>query len=87
MNGVKENLLKSRAEKLEKNNFWLSTLSSIDYHNADPKGIFKYEDMVNSMSIESLQDAAIKFFSVDYVEVIMLPSDKNENVRNPMLEE
>ncbi|MCK4568795.1 MAG: insulinase family protein [Bacteroidales bacterium] len=75
LNGVKENLLKSRAERLEQNSFWLNMLKNIDYHQADPKNIFKYDDMVNSMTIESLKDAANRFFNVDYVEVVLLPSD------------
>jgi zinc protease len=87
LKGVKENLLKARAEQLEQNRFWLQTLKHQDFNHADPKDFFNYEDMVNSMSIESLKDAAGKFFSVDYIEVIMLPSGKTENVRNPMLEE
>ncbi|NQT78723.1 MAG: insulinase family protein [Bacteroidetes bacterium] len=87
LKGVKENLLKSRTERLKQNRFWLQTLMSQDFNHADSKYFFNYEDMVNSMSIESLKDAANKFFSVDYIEVIMLPSDKTENVRNPMLEE
>lgn len=78
LNGVKENLLKSRAERLKKNSFWLSSLKAIDYHQFDPKGIFKYEDMVNDLSIEGLQDAANKFFSADYVEVILLPAEEVE---------
>ncbi len=87
LNAVKENLLKTRTEKLERNNFWMSTLNSIAYHNTDPKGIFKYEDMVNSMSIESLKDAANKFFEVDYIEVLLLPSDNTNNVKNPVMEQ
>ena len=61
-------------------------LKNIDYHQADPKNIFKYDDMVNSMTTESLKDAANRFFNVDYIEVIMIPSDKTENVKNPMQE-
>jgi len=86
LNGVKENWLKSRAERLKQNGFWLSYLQNIDYNGNDPKGVFKYDDMVNSMSIESLKDAANKFFSVDYIEVNLLPSNADENVKNPMME-
>jgi len=86
LNGVKENWLKSRAERLKQNNFWLTFLLNIDYNNYEPKGVFKYEDMVNSMSIESLKDAANKFFNVNYIEVNLLPENQEENVRNPMIE-
>ena len=87
LNGVKENLLKSRAERLEQNNFWLNMLKNLDYHQGDPKGIFKYDDMVNSMTKENLKDAANRFFNVDHVEVILLPSDNSQNVKNPLLEQ
>jgi zinc protease len=87
LNNVKENLLKTRAENLEKNSFWLGTLSSIEYHGADPKGIFKYEDMVNSLSIESLKEAASKFLDIDHIEVILLPSNVSDNVKNPVMEQ
>lgn len=84
LQGVKENLLKSRAEQLERNEFWLNSLEDIDYHQKEVKDFFKYEDMVNSMTIESLKDAAGRFFGVNPVEVILLPSDNAENVKNPM---
>ncbi len=75
LKGVKENKLKSRAERLEQNNFWLATIQNIDVYGIDAKGIFKYDEMVNSMSIESLKDAANRAFYVDYVEVILLPAE------------
>jgi len=87
LSGVKENLLKSRAERLKQNNFWLSAILNIDYHNIDPKEMFTYEDRVNRMSIESLKDAANRFFNVDYIEVVLLPANKEDNVKNPMMEQ
>jgi zinc protease len=87
LNNVKENLLKSRAENLEKNSFWLGVLNNIEYHDADPKGVFKYEDMVNSLNIDDLKDAANSFFDVNHIEVIMVPSDMSENVKNPVMEQ
>lgn len=87
LNSVKENWLKTRAESLEKNRFWLNTLVNIDYDGKDPKNFHKYEDMVNDLSIEGLKDAANKFFNVNYIEVVMLPSDKTENVPNPVMEQ
>lgn len=87
LKGVKENLLKTRTERLEQNPFWLTTIMNVDYHGYDPKGIFKYEDMVNSMTVESLKDAANRFFNTDYVEVVLLPSDNSKNVPNPVMEQ
>ena len=43
--------------------------------------------MVNDLSIEGLKDAANMFFNVDYIEVILLPSNKEDNVKNPMIEQ
>jgi hypothetical protein len=43
--------------------------------------------MVSSLGIEDLKDAANRFFGMDHVEVIMLPSDMSENVKNPVMEQ
>jgi zinc protease len=85
LRGVKENLLKARAERLKQNRFWLNTLKNMDFDQADAGNFFKYEEMVNSMSIESLKDAANRFFGIDHIEVIMLPDGEVENIRNPLL--
>ncbi|HSG67660.1 MAG TPA: insulinase family protein [Bacteroidales bacterium] len=87
LKGVKENLLKSRAENLKKNNFWISALINIDMNDENPKDLFSYEDRVGSLSIESLKKAANKFFTEEFVEVVLKPSDNSRNVKNPMLEE
>jgi zinc protease len=78
LKGVKENLLKNRTENLERNRFWLSTLTNIDYFEEDPKGIFKYNDMVNSMTVESLKDAANKLLDLNQIEIVMVPAEVEE---------
>jgi zinc protease len=76
IDGVKENLLKAYAENLEQNRYWLSSLQSMDFNQTDPKGFFEYENMVKEMTIESLKDAANRFFSVDYIEVVLVPAEE-----------
>jgi len=86
LNGVKENKLKTRAESLEKNGFWMAKLQSFDYNQEDPKEMFKYEEYVDKMSAESLKEAANRFFGDNTVEVILLPANAEDNTVNPMLD-
>ena len=87
LNGVKENLLKSRAENLKKNNFWMSSLIYMDMNGENTKDFFQYEDRVNSLTVEGLKMAANKFFGNEYLKFVLLPSDPSMNVKNPMLEQ
>ncbi|MEE4256365.1 MAG: insulinase family protein [Bacteroidales bacterium] len=82
LKGVKENLLKTRTENLERNRFWLNTLSNMYYFERDPGGIFKYDDMVKSMSVESLKDAANKLLDLDHIEIVMVPAEDEAEVEN-----
>ena len=84
--GVKENLIKTRAENLKDNNFWLSSLVNMNVNDESPKDIFSYEDRVNSLTAEGLKKAANKFFGDEYMQFVLKPSDTSKNVKNPMLE-
>ncbi|MBU2649688.1 MAG: insulinase family protein [Bacteroidetes bacterium] len=86
LNGVKENLLKTRQEKLKENRFWLSTLKNFDYNAEDAANFLDYEDYVNDMTQESLKAAANKFFGDNQVEIILLPSNTSDNVKNPSMQ-
>lgn len=87
LQAVKENLLKSRAERLEENSFWLSSIKSLDYNQSDTKVFMDYDNMVNSMSIENLKDAANILFDADYIEVVLMPSESTEDIPNPVMEQ
>ncbi len=87
LKGVKENLLKTRAENLKKNNFWMSALMNMAMNDENPKDLFSYEDRVNALSIDGLKAAANRFFGDEYIRVVLKPSDTSKNVKNPMLEQ
>ena len=87
LNNVKENKLKTRTEQLKENSFWLSTIRSMDYDDRSEDELSNYEEMVNSMSIESLKEAANKFFGDNVVEVLLLPENLEDNTANPVMEQ
>jgi len=87
LNNVKENKLKTRAENLKENRYWISTLRSIDYAQRDEAEFLDYENYVSSMTIESLKDAANMFFGDNVVEVILIPENIGDNTANPVMEQ
>jgi zinc protease len=84
LNGVKENLLKTREERLIQNSYWLDLLKSIDQDQVDLSYYAKYADYVNKLTIEGLKKAANKFFGGNIVEVVLLPANMEDNVANPV---
>ncbi len=59
---------------LKSNSFWLNNLEFRYFHHLDPSGIMDYLDLVNSLTLDDIQQAAKKYFNVDnYVRVVLLP--------------
>jgi zinc protease len=59
---------------LKSNSFWLNNLEFRYFHHIDPSGIMDYLDLVNSLTLDDIQQAAQKYFNVDnYVRVVLLP--------------
>jgi zinc protease len=59
---------------LKSNSFWLNNLEFRYFHHIDPSGIMDYLDLVNSLTLDNIQQAAQKYFNVDnYVRVVLLP--------------
>ncbi len=83
LNGVKENLLKTYQENLVKNAYWLNMLKRFDFDELDPSYQQKYADLVEKLSVEGLKKAANKYFDGNIVEVVLLPANMEDNVRNP----
>lgn len=86
LKAVQENMLKTRKENLKENRFWLNTLKGLDYDRRDPEDFFQYEEYVNDLSIKGLKKAAKKFFGGEHVEIILLPTNTEESIKNPMME-
>lgn len=84
LKGVKENKIKKYQENLEQNQYWLNALKNRDFLGTPDETIFNYEDYVNNLTIESLRDAANKFFGDQVVEVVLLPENMEDNISNPV---
>jgi len=71
-----EYLKKTREEQLRENSFWQSVLIKKYYHGYDPVEPENFDDILNSMTIESLKSAANKFFdNKRYVQIVMMPKE------------
>jgi len=86
LNGVKENKMKKYEENLKENNYWLNVLRNVDFEGYNPKLVAEYPDYIEDLSVEGLKEAANKFFGGNIVQVTMLPTNMDENVVNPMIE-
>ncbi|MCD4795017.1 MAG: insulinase family protein [Bacteroidales bacterium] len=69
-----EYLKKNREEQLRENSFWKSALLKKYYHGYDPTDAENFDDLVNSLTIESLKKAVNKFFNNDkHVQIVLMP--------------
>jgi len=65
---------KTRQEKLKENNYWLNVLVKKSYEGVDLSENKNYEDIVNSLSIESIKKAADTYLNAEQrVQIIMIP--------------
>lgn len=71
-----EYLKKNREEQVRENAFWKSALLKKYYHGYDPSVAENFDNLVNSLTIESIKKAADKFFKEDnYVQIVLMPED------------
>jgi zinc protease len=87
LNGVKENKLKVHQENLRQNSYWMSVIYSKDFYASDLTELEKYENYVQALTQESLKVAANQFFGGNIVEVVLVPSNIEDNVANPVKKE
>lgn len=87
LHGVIENKLKVHQENLRQNSYWLNLIKSRDYYQIDISDYDKYETYVNNMTKESLKAAAQQFFGNNIVEVILIPTNMQDNIANPVNKE
>jgi len=65
---------KTREEQLRENGFWRSALLKKYYHGYNPADKANFDDLVDKLSVKSLQKAANKFLSNDnIVQIVMMP--------------
>ena len=73
---VKETWRKHYKESLENNGFWLQSLSSSWINRDDPENILKYEQRVNALTLEDIQQAARKYLDLNnYVKAVLYPEE------------
>jgi len=64
---IKEAQILERKEELKENSFWMSLLKNADYQDKDAKSIFSFEDDVNNLTKDYLQDIAKKYLTKGYI--------------------
>ncbi|MBR9914623.1 MAG: insulinase family protein [Algicola sp.] len=64
---VKESYILEHKEDMKENRFWLRTLKNADYEKKDATKILEFEDSVNELSTDYLQEVAKKYLSGDYI--------------------
>lgn len=74
INKVKETLIKSMEKNLKENNYWLSWIRSSYTENVDLKETIDYHERVNSITAQSIQNAAKKYFNKNnFIKVVLYP--------------
>jgi zinc protease len=77
---VKETWKKQYHVGLQSNDYWLNSLSNSWINRENPENILDYEEKVNALTIQDLQEAAKKFLPLDrVVKAVLYP----ENVKVP----
>ena len=77
---VKETWKKQYHVGLQSNDYWLNSLSNGWINRENPENILDYEEKVNALTIQDLQEAAKKFLPLDrVVKAVLYP----ENVKVP----
>jgi len=76
LNKVKETQKRQRKDNLKKNRYWLSSLYSYYYGNRDLENFYKYDERVEALTAEDLKEVANKYLGSDYIEVVLMPEDK-----------
>ena len=76
---VKEMRKRQRETDLKENSFWVGSLASLDFNGVDPRLLTQYPALVDSLTVDVVQQAAQKYFNMDrYVRVVLYPEDFGE---------
>jgi zinc protease len=73
---VKEIYLHEYEINLKENRFWLNNLEFKFFNNEDMLDILDYAELVKTISLEEIQQAAVKYFNMNnYVRVTLFPEE------------
>ncbi len=76
---VKESQRRKRETDLKENGFWLNVLRSYYEYQDDPKEILYYENKVENLKLEAIQQTAQRYFNTEnYVNVVLLPENSSD---------
>jgi zinc protease len=76
---VTEAQRRQRETDLRENSYWLSQLVSADRYDADPGNILTYEELIDTLDIEMIREAAIRYLRTDnFVQVSLYPEKEAE---------
>ena len=71
---VKETQRRDMETNLKENRYWLRSLQRSYFLERDPVTVLDYEESIESLTVESLKETAIKYFDFDnYVRAVLLP--------------
>ena len=61
---------------LKENSFWLNAIEKYLWHEEEMSDIIKYDELVESLTLEAIQNAAKKYFDMNnFVQVSLYPED------------
>ena len=76
LNKVKETQRRSYEVNLKENSFWLNAIEKYLWHEEEMSDIIKYDELVESLTLEAIQNAAKKYFDMNnFVQVSLYPED------------
>ena len=62
---IREGHLRKRETDLKKNSFWQYILEFYEWHDDDPRIVLEFEDYVNALTAEDIQQAAQDFLGTE----------------------
>ena len=76
---VRESQARERETDVEENAFWLGTLEYHERNGLDLLDILRYDEMIEAVTAEALQEAAQRYFDTErYVQGVLYPEESVE---------
>lgn len=85
---VQEQQRRQRETDMEQNSFWVSVLDFYYSYDEDILDILRYNELIESLTVEDVQNAAQTYLSEDrYVKVVLYPENFGEEINTSGSEE
>jgi len=73
---IKEMQRRDRETSLKENSYWLYALRRAETYQEDPLNILESQQLIESLTVESVRAAAVKYLNTDnYIQVVLLPEE------------